>query len=107
MRLSAILAFTLLALPAAAADSIADQAQSAFATFAGGKAQLDFNLGRYGTVSLRDIAGTWVSLAGPAAGTGRVTPTSKKVAGGSRSGARTAARTISGADKRLYQPRWR
>lgn len=70
MRLSAILAFALLALPASAADSIADQAQSAFATFAGGKSQMDYNLGRYGTVALANIAGKWVSLAGPAAGTG-------------------------------------
>lgn len=70
MRLSAILAFALFALPAAAADSIADQAQSAFATFAGGKSQPDFNLARYGTVALSGVAGKWVSLAGPAAGTG-------------------------------------
>ena len=70
MRLSAILAFALFALPAAAADTIADQAQLAFTIFAGGKAQIDFNLGRYGTVALSDIAGTWVSLGGPAAGTG-------------------------------------
>lgn len=70
MRLSAILAIALFALPASAADTIADQAQSAFATFAGSKAQLDFNLGRYGTVALSNIAGKWVSLAGPAAGTG-------------------------------------
>jgi len=34
MRLSAILAIALFALPASAADTIADQAQSAFATFA-------------------------------------------------------------------------
>ena len=41
MRLSAVLAFVLFALPAAAADSIADQASSAYATFTGGKSQSD------------------------------------------------------------------
>jgi hypothetical protein len=70
MRLSAVLAFALFALPASAADTIADQAQSAFATFAGGKSQVDFNLGRFGTVALANIAGKWVSLAGPPPGTG-------------------------------------
>ena len=70
MRLSAILAFVLLSLPASAADTIADQAQAAFGIFAGGKSQLDFNMGGYGGTALANIAGKWVSLGGPAAGTG-------------------------------------
>lgn len=70
MRLRIAIAFALLALPASAAGSIADQAQQAFATFAGGKAQVDFEGGRYGAVALKDVAGNWVSLNGPAAGTG-------------------------------------
>jgi hypothetical protein len=70
MRLSAVLEFPLFALPAAAPDSIADQASSAFATFAGGKSQVDYNLGRFGTVALSNVAGKWVGLGGPAAGTG-------------------------------------
>ena len=47
MRLSAILAFALLSCPAAAADSIADQAHAAFGIFAGGQSQLDYNLTGY------------------------------------------------------------
>jgi hypothetical protein len=70
MRLSAALAFVLLALPAAAADSIADQAQAAFSTFAAGKSQPDFLVSGTGSVVLADIAGTWVNLNGPAPGTG-------------------------------------
>jgi hypothetical protein len=71
MRLSAVaLALACLALPVAAADSIADQAASAFATFAGGQSQSDFNTARYSSVALRQIAGKWVNLSGPAAGTG-------------------------------------
>ncbi|MEO7222414.1 MAG: hypothetical protein ABIY37_08070, partial [Devosia sp.] len=71
MRLSAIilvLAGTLS--PALAADSIADQAQEAFSVFAGGQSQMDFNTARYGSVGLRNVAGKWVALSGPAAGTG-------------------------------------
>lgn len=70
MRLSAAIAFAFLALPVCAADSIADQAQSAFAVFAAGKSQLDFTLAGVGSVALKDVAGTWVSLDGPAPGTG-------------------------------------
>ena len=63
MRLSAVaLTFACLALPATAADSIADQAASAFATFAGGQSQADFNAARYGSVALRQIGGHWVNL---------------------------------------------
>lgn len=70
MRLSATLAFVLLAIPATAADTIADQAQAAFGVFAAGKSQPDFTLAGVGSVALKDIAGTWVSLNGPAPGTG-------------------------------------
>jgi hypothetical protein len=70
MRLSAILLFACLACPAVAADSIADQAETAFATFAAGKSQLDFAMAGYGSVALSNIAGKWVSLPGPAQGSG-------------------------------------
>ena len=58
-------ALVLLALPAAAADAIADQAERAFAIFAGGKSQVDFAAAGYGKSALSGIAGTWVSLSGP------------------------------------------
>lgn len=64
------LLFALLTLPAAAADSIADQAQRAFDIFAGGLAQSDFMLARHGNTALGNVAGSWVRLGGPAAGTG-------------------------------------
>ncbi len=71
MRLSAIvLVLAGLISPALAADSIADQAQKAFAVFAGGQSQMDFNLARYGNVALTRITGKWIALGGPAAGTG-------------------------------------
>jgi hypothetical protein len=71
MRLSAFLfAVACLSSPAAAAQSIADQAQAAFSVFAGGQSQADFNTARYGNVALRNVAGKWVALSGPAAGTG-------------------------------------
>ena len=70
MRLSAVLALALLATPVAAADSIADQAQAAFDVFAGGQSQLDYTMTGYAAVVLKDIAGKWVGLAGPAPGTG-------------------------------------
>jgi hypothetical protein len=71
MRPSAlILVLISLASPVLAADSIADQAQAAFAVFAGGQSQDDFNTAGYGSVALSTIAGKWVALGGPAAGTG-------------------------------------
>jgi hypothetical protein len=71
MRLAAV-AFLVAALagPAVAQESIADQAQAAFAVFAGGKSQADFNTAGYGTTALSNVTGDWVSLGGPAAGTG-------------------------------------
>lgn len=70
MRLSAVLAIALLVAPAAAADSIADQAQAAFGVFAAGKSQAEFSVVGVGSVTLKDIAGTWVGLNGPAPETG-------------------------------------
>ncbi len=58
------------ALPAAAADSIADQAARAYGLFAGNQAQADFLSARYGEVVFKDVAGDWVSLNGPAPRTG-------------------------------------
>jgi hypothetical protein len=61
-----------LAVPAIAqaADSVADQASRAFEIFAGGLSQPDFGTARYGRVLLAGIDGKWVSLNGPAPGTG-------------------------------------
>ena len=71
MRLSALVLVLAGAVsPAVAADSIADQAQEAFALFAGGQSQMDFNTARYGNVALRGVGGKWIALGGPAAGTG-------------------------------------
>ncbi len=70
MRLTAVLAFALLTVPAAAADTIADQAQAAFDIFAGGQSQMDYNLTAYAAAALDNVAGEWVSLDGPAYGTG-------------------------------------
>jgi hypothetical protein len=71
MRLSVVaVLLASIAGPAMAQNSIADQAQAAFAVFAGGKSQLDFNTAGYGTAALRNVAGKWVGLTGPAHGTG-------------------------------------
>lgn len=71
MRLSVLtLVLASICVPAVAADSIADQASAAFATFAGGQSQADYNTAKYGRAALRDIAGKYVSLNGPAAETG-------------------------------------
>lgn len=71
MRLSlAVLALAALVAPVQAAETIADQAQQAYATFAGGLSEQDFLTARMGSVVLEDIAGTWVRLNGPAPQTG-------------------------------------
>jgi hypothetical protein len=70
MRLSAAIAFVLLAVPALAADSIADQAQAAFGVFGAGKSQSDFTMAGTGSVTFKGIAGRWVNLNGPAPVTG-------------------------------------
>jgi hypothetical protein len=72
MRLSTAIAFAFLALPAAAADSIADQAQAAFDVFAGGQSMDEFYL-TYSREVLSGITGKWVSLNGPDPGTGAET----------------------------------
>ena len=69
MRLSAVLAFALLAVPATAAEPIADQAQAAFDIFAGGQSQLDYTMAGYASAAFGNIAGKWVNLNGPASGT--------------------------------------
>lgn len=70
MRLSAAIVFTLFAVPALAADSIADQAQAAFDVFAAGQSQAEFTLTGAGHVLFGNLGGKWVSLNGPAPGTG-------------------------------------
>lgn len=71
MRPALLLALLpLTALPAAGADSIADQASRAYGIFAGNQAQPDFLGARYGEALFRGVAGDWVSLNGPAPNTG-------------------------------------
>ncbi len=71
MRLSAALfAFLALSAPTLAADSIADQARAAYATFAGGLSQEGYLNTGYGTAVLKDVAGNWVRLDGPDTKTG-------------------------------------
>lgn len=72
MRLrAAALLLAVLATPAAAADAtIADQARSAYGTFAGGLSQQDFLTAHYGKSLLAGIAGNWVRLNGPAGSSG-------------------------------------
>lgn len=65
--LSVILASTL---PAAAADSIADQAKRAFELYAGGLSQPAYLAAGYGAALLKDIGGNWVKLNGPDPQTG-------------------------------------
>jgi hypothetical protein len=66
MRLSAAALLSLLFLaPATAADTIADQATSAYDLFAGGMSQQQFLSAIYGTKALDGIAGTWIRLNGP------------------------------------------
>lgn len=66
MRLSiACLAFLALGLPATAAETIADQAEQAYATFAGGLSQESFLSTVYGSAALKGVDGNWVRLNGP------------------------------------------
>jgi hypothetical protein len=67
---SACFAIALGVAPAVAADSVADQASSAYTIFAGGKSQVDFNLTKYPGVAFADVSGKWVGLNGPAPQTG-------------------------------------
>lgn len=65
MRLLVLLLLTA-ATPVAAADTIADQAQAAYQTFAGGLSQQAFLGAQYGNDLFRNVAGDWVRLNGPA-----------------------------------------
>jgi hypothetical protein len=56
--------------PAVSQQSIADQAQAAYSLFAGGLSQQDFLAAHYGRKLFADVAGKWVRLNGPQAGTG-------------------------------------
>jgi len=72
MRLSALclLPLTTLAMPAMAADTIADQAEAAYQMFAGNLSQQAFLTAQYGATTLKGIEGNWVRLNGPASKTG-------------------------------------
>ncbi|HVY50312.1 MAG TPA: hypothetical protein VHA07_02000 [Devosia sp.] len=70
MRALLVLLLTLAASPALAQASIADQAQAAYAVFAGGLSQQDFLAAHYGDKLFDDIAGNWVRLNGPQDKTG-------------------------------------
>ena len=65
MRAAICFALLALASPAAAADSIADQAQQAFQLYAGGLSQQAFLSAQYGNDLFKGIAGNWVRLNGP------------------------------------------
>lgn len=66
MRAAALsLAILAAAGPAAAAETIADQASRAYGLFAGGLSQQGFLEAEYGTKVFDDIAGNWVRLNGP------------------------------------------
>lgn len=71
MRLASVsLLLALLTIPAAAADTIADQAQRAYGVFAGGLSQQDFLTARHGVETFKDVTGAWVQLNGPQPSTG-------------------------------------
>ena len=66
MRLCAAGFFVLAMIaPAAAADTIADQAESAYSLYAGGLSQEGFLTATYGLALLKNISGNWVRLNGP------------------------------------------
>lgn len=65
MRLAASLLVLAFVAPAAAADSIPDQAAAAYQMFAGGLSQKAYLSGDYGKTLFKGIAGNWVRLAGP------------------------------------------
>jgi hypothetical protein len=55
---------------ATAAETVADQAQTAFSVFAGGLSQQDYLSARYGQVMFADVDGKWARLNGPDPKTG-------------------------------------
>src|SRR3569833_2571539 len=65
MRFLFFIAFALVSAPVFAADSIADQAEQAYAMFAGGLSQQAFLSAQYGDKLLANINGNWVRLNGP------------------------------------------
>src|SRR3569833_1193026 len=65
MRILTFIAFALVSAPVFAADSIADQAEQAYAMFAGGLSQQAFLSAQYGDKLLANINGNWVRLNGP------------------------------------------
>ena len=65
MRLALSLLALALASPAVAADSIPDQASTAYRLFAGGLSQQAYITGAYGQNLLKNIGGNWVRLSGP------------------------------------------
>jgi len=65
MRLPACLMFLALAVSPVSAEPIADQAQRAYALYAGGLSQQAFLGAQYGAGLLKNIAGNWVRLNGP------------------------------------------
>lgn len=71
MRLrAACLVLLTMVVPATAAESIADQAQHAYAMFAGGLSQQDFLSAQYGNALFSGIGGKWIRLNGPDSKTG-------------------------------------
>jgi hypothetical protein len=70
MRHLLSVALIVLAGPAMAEDSIADQAKRAYEVFAGGLSQQDFLAAHIGDKTFANIAGNWVRLNGPAPKTG-------------------------------------
>ncbi|MEQ1900381.1 MAG: hypothetical protein ABL866_06575 [Devosia sp.] len=70
MRSLAALLFVLTLAPPASAQSIADQAQRAYQTFAGGLSQPAFMVGGIGQAALDGLAGKWARLGGPDPKTG-------------------------------------
>jgi len=66
MRLSVgALVLLVLAGPAFADETIADQAHAAYATFAGGLGAAQFVTAQYPRTALKNIEGTWAKLTGP------------------------------------------
>lgn len=70
MRPLALFALVLFLTSSASAQSIADQAQRAYQTFAGGLSQPAFLVRGIGEVALDGIAGKWARLGGPDPKTG-------------------------------------
>jgi hypothetical protein len=65
MRILTFLVFALVCAPAHAAGDIAEQAEQAYAVFAGGLSQQAFLSAQYGDKLLANINGNWVRLNGP------------------------------------------